>query len=200
VGVATGAPFAGPLSETAGRNPTYLISTFIYLCFVLGSAKASTFGRRIACRYLVGLFSSATLATNGSSVRDQFRDVKRALVFPIIAWVNVIGALLPVMFTLENMVADLLCDPRSLLRPDSKWLDGGQLQHRLAMARLDNADHLRRGFPGGARVSTGDPSAASSGLEGKGASSCNRRLSVHVDTREERDLCQPVEAQCDTWC
>jgi hypothetical protein len=97
VGVATGAPFAGPLSETAGRNPTYLISTFIYLCFVLGSAKASTFGRRIACRYLVGLFSSATLATNGSSVRDQFRDVKRALVFPIIAWVNVIGALLPVM-------------------------------------------------------------------------------------------------------
>jgi MFS family permease len=41
MGVATGAPFAGPLSETAGRNPTYLISTFRYLCFVLGSAMAT---------------------------------------------------------------------------------------------------------------------------------------------------------------
>lgn len=91
MGVATGAPFAGPLSETSGRNPTYLISTFCYLCFILGSAKASTFGGRVVCRYFVGLFSSATLATNGSSVRDQFRDVKRAFVFPIIAWVNVIG-------------------------------------------------------------------------------------------------------------
>ncbi|KAM0262616.1 hypothetical protein ACHAQJ_001661 [Trichoderma viride] len=90
-GVATGAPFAGPLSETAGRNPTYLLSTFCYLCFVLGTATASTFGGRITCRYFVGLFSSATLAINGSSVRDQFRDVKRSLIFPLIAWVNVVG-------------------------------------------------------------------------------------------------------------
>ncbi|KAL6689835.1 MFS general substrate transporter [Trichoderma pleuroticola] len=90
-GVGMGAPFAGPLSETVGRNPVYLLATFCYLFFVLGSAKATTFGGRITCRYFVGLFSSATLSINGSSVRDQFRDVKRAFVFPIIAWVNVIG-------------------------------------------------------------------------------------------------------------
>ncbi|KAK0759377.1 hypothetical protein N5P37_007565 [Trichoderma harzianum] len=90
-GVGTGAPFAGPLSETVGRNPVYLLATFCYLFFVLGSAKATTFGGRITCRYFVGLFASATLSINGSSVRDQFRDVKRAFVFPIIAWVNVIG-------------------------------------------------------------------------------------------------------------
>lgn len=90
-GVGTGAPFAGPLSETVGRNPVYLLATFCYLFFVLGSAKATTFGGRITCRYFVGLFASATLSINGSSVRDQFRDVKRAFVFPVIAWVNVIG-------------------------------------------------------------------------------------------------------------
>ncbi|KAL7940069.1 MFS general substrate transporter [Trichoderma barbatum] len=90
-GVGIGAPFAGPLSETVGRNPVYLSATFCYLFFVLGSAMATTFAGRIACRFFVGLFSSATLSINGSSVRDQFRDVKRAFVFPIIAWVNVIG-------------------------------------------------------------------------------------------------------------
>lgn len=90
-GIGTGAPFTGPLSETVGRNPMYLGATFCYLFFVFGSAMATTFGGRITCRYFVGLFSSATLGINGSSVRDQFRDVKRAFVFPIIAWVNVIG-------------------------------------------------------------------------------------------------------------
>ncbi|PTB62736.1 MFS general substrate transporter [Trichoderma citrinoviride] len=90
-GVGIGSQFAGPLSETVGRNPVYLSATFCYLFFVLGSAKAATFGGRITCRLFVGLFSSATLSINGSSVRDQFRDVKRAFVFPIIAWVNVIG-------------------------------------------------------------------------------------------------------------
>jgi hypothetical protein len=41
----------------------------------------------------VGLFASATLAINGSSVGDQFRPVKRTFVFPIVAWANVAGKL-----------------------------------------------------------------------------------------------------------
>ncbi|OTB04269.1 hypothetical protein M426DRAFT_165762 [Hypoxylon sp. CI-4A] len=88
-GIGSGAFFAGPLSETVGRNPTYLVSTFCYLFFVLGSALTPTFGGQVVCRFLVGLFSSATLSINGSSVRDQFRPVKRAWAFPIIAWANV---------------------------------------------------------------------------------------------------------------
>ncbi|KAK3377377.1 major facilitator superfamily domain-containing protein [Lasiosphaeria ovina] len=89
-GIGTGALVAGPVSETAGRNPTYLVSTFCYLWFVLGAALATTsFGARIACRFGVGLFASATLSINGSSVRDQFRPVKRSFVFPVIAWANV---------------------------------------------------------------------------------------------------------------
>ncbi|KAF7560169.1 hypothetical protein G7046_g3973 [Stylonectria norvegica] len=88
-GVGTGALFVGSLSETVGRNPTYLVSTFFYLCFVLGCALTPTFAGQVVCRYFVGLTSSATLAINGSSVRDQFRPVKRAFVFPVIAWANV---------------------------------------------------------------------------------------------------------------
>jgi MFS transporter, DHA1 family, multidrug resistance protein len=90
-GIGSGCLFVGPLSETVGRNPTYLVATFFYLVFVLGSALTPTFGGQVVCRYLVGLFASATLAINGSSVRDQFRPVKRAFVFPVIAWANVAG-------------------------------------------------------------------------------------------------------------
>ncbi|KAM0426498.1 hypothetical protein ACHAPT_008189 [Fusarium lateritium] len=88
-GVGTGALFAGPISESVGRNPTYLVATFCYLCFVLGSALTPTFGGQVACRYFVGLSASATLTINGASVNDQFRPVKRALVFPLVAWANV---------------------------------------------------------------------------------------------------------------
>jgi MFS transporter, DHA1 family, multidrug resistance protein len=90
-GIGSGSLFVGPLSETVGRNPTYLVATFFYLAFVLGSALTPTFGGQVVCRFLVGLFASATLAINGSSVRDQFRPVKRAFVFPVIAWANVAG-------------------------------------------------------------------------------------------------------------
>ncbi|KAI9170743.1 putative efflux pump kojT [Paramyrothecium foliicola] len=93
-GVGSGALLAGPLSETVGRNPTYLVATGCYLCFVLGTALTPTFGGQVVCRYFVGFFSSATLAINGSSVRDQFRSVKRALVYPVIAWANVAAPML----------------------------------------------------------------------------------------------------------
>ncbi|KAK6331281.1 hypothetical protein TWF730_004368 [Orbilia blumenaviensis] len=89
-GIGTGCLFVGPLSETVGRNPIYLISTFFYLLFVLGTALTKSFGGQIVCRYFVGLFASGTLGINGASVRDQFRPVKRAFVFPVIAWANVV--------------------------------------------------------------------------------------------------------------
>ncbi|KAK3385673.1 major facilitator superfamily domain-containing protein [Podospora didyma] len=88
-GIGAGSLVAGPASETVGRNPVYLASTFCYLFFVLGAALAPTFGGRVVCRFFIGLFASATLSINGSSVRDQFRPVKRAFVFPVIAWANV---------------------------------------------------------------------------------------------------------------
>lgn len=90
-GIGCGCLFVGPISETVGRNPTYLVSMFCYLFFVLGTAMTPTFGGQVVCRFFVGLFASATLGINGSSVGDQYRPVKRAFVYPIIAWANVAG-------------------------------------------------------------------------------------------------------------
>ncbi|KAK3900105.1 major facilitator superfamily domain-containing protein [Staphylotrichum tortipilum] len=77
------------ICHSVGRNPTYLVPSFCFLLFVLGAALAPTFGGRLACRFFMGLFASSTLTINGSSVKDQFRSVKRAFVFPVLAWVNV---------------------------------------------------------------------------------------------------------------
>ncbi|EHY60778.1 MFS-type transporter kojT [Exophiala dermatitidis] len=88
-GIGSGCLIVGPLSETVGRNPTYLVSSLCYMFFVLGSALVHKFGGQVVCRYFVGLFASATLGINGASVGDQFRAVKRSFVFPVIAWANV---------------------------------------------------------------------------------------------------------------
>lgn len=90
-GLANGSLLAGPVSQTVGRNPTYLVAASCSLCFVVGAALAPNFGGRIVCRFFIGFFASATLTINGSSVRDMFRPVKRAFVFPMIAWANVAG-------------------------------------------------------------------------------------------------------------
>jgi hypothetical protein len=92
-GIGTGALFAGPASETYGRTLAYIVPTFCYLFFVLGAALTPTFGGQVVCRYFVGLFSSATMSINGSSVRDQFHLIRRSFVFPLIAWANVVGGL-----------------------------------------------------------------------------------------------------------
>jgi DHA1 family multidrug resistance protein-like MFS transporter len=90
-GIGCGSLFMGPLSEKFGRNLVYLNFSLCYLLFVFGCAITPTFGGQLACRYFAGLSASGTLAMNRASVQDQFRPVKRAFVFPIIAWTNVAG-------------------------------------------------------------------------------------------------------------
>lgn len=90
-GIGAGSMFAGPLSETFGRNPAYLGGTFAFMLFQLGCTQVTNLRGQIICRFFIGVSCSATLAINGGSVRDQFRSVKRSFVFPVIAWVNVAG-------------------------------------------------------------------------------------------------------------
>ncbi|KAF2085505.1 MFS general substrate transporter [Saccharata proteae CBS 121410] len=89
IGVGFGAFFAGPLSEAFGRNPVYIIATFIYMLFVAGTGVVDTYGGQITCRFFVGLFASATLTINGGSINDQFSPLERSYVFPILALANI---------------------------------------------------------------------------------------------------------------
>jgi MFS transporter, DHA1 family, multidrug resistance protein len=84
-GTATGAIFAGPISETVGRNPFYLGSRVLHLTFIHGSALAPNLTTQLVCRFLAGLGASIILAIHGASIADIFGPEGRSLTFPPVA-------------------------------------------------------------------------------------------------------------------
>jgi MFS family permease len=176
-GVGAGSLFIGPLSETVGRNPTYLVSTLIYMLFVLGSALTPSFGGQIICRFFVGLFSSATLAVNGSSVRDQFRPVKRAFVFPVIAWANVAGKghSVPSLFSSLTFVRGYSASHSTY----TSWLDSIEYSSRLALDGMDDIGHFWGCIHYSALLLARDISSNPPRLESKASPSCDRRFAIY---------------------
>ncbi|KAF7192809.1 putative efflux pump kojT [Pseudocercospora fuligena] len=94
VGLALGALFAGPLSETFGRNPVYLFSTFGVLSFTLGSALSRNFGSELVTRFLGGLCASPTLSVYGGTLADLFSDEERKARWPLFALSPLLGPVL----------------------------------------------------------------------------------------------------------
>ncbi|KAG9566916.1 MFS general substrate transporter, partial [Aureobasidium melanogenum] len=85
LGISLGSLIVGPLSEELGRNPVYLVPSFLYLCFLLGDALSPNFGAQIAFRFLSGLASSSTLSIYGGSLADLYTTEERNKVWPVFA-------------------------------------------------------------------------------------------------------------------
>lgn len=141
-GIGVGSLFAGPLSNSTGRNPTYMAMSFLYLCWVLGTALVQSFAGYLILRFLVGLSASAVLAVNGASIRDMYRSNGRQWVFPLIAWANTIG-----MCPLSPLDVLWLISIRA--RPFAyRWrCPRVKLHHNMAMESMDHIDRRRRCFP-----------------------------------------------------
>ncbi|TKA46787.1 hypothetical protein B0A54_03743 [Friedmanniomyces endolithicus] len=98
VGFGAGALFAGPISETVGRNPVYIVTLAIFMCFVLGSALAPNIETQLTMRFFAGLFGSTPLTCAGGSISDLWSPLERVFSFAIFANAAFIGPLLgPVM-------------------------------------------------------------------------------------------------------
>ncbi|TKA76488.1 hypothetical protein B0A55_02877 [Friedmanniomyces simplex] len=98
IGFGAGALFAGPVSETVGRNPVYIVTLAIYMCFVLGSALAPNIGTQLTMRFFAGLFGSTPLTCAGGSISDLWSPLERVFAFPVFANAAFTGPLLgPVM-------------------------------------------------------------------------------------------------------
>jgi hypothetical protein len=97
-GIAFGALFAGPISETVGRSPLYVASRFLHLIWLIGVAVAPNFGAQCAFRFLAGLAASQLVAVQGASIADLFGPVHRTLVWPVCAMASFSGtALSPIV-------------------------------------------------------------------------------------------------------
>ncbi|KAH0396789.1 synaptic vesicle transporter, partial [Aureobasidium melanogenum] len=82
IGFAVGSQFAGPFSETFGRNIIYIVTMFIYMLFLLGCALAPNFGGHITLRFFAGLFGSTPLTVAGGTIADLWNPLEKTFGFP----------------------------------------------------------------------------------------------------------------------
>ncbi|GAB7348615.1 hypothetical protein MBLNU459_g6992t1 [Dothideomycetes sp. NU459] len=93
IGFAVGSQFAGPFSETLGRNIIYIVTMFIYMLFLMACALAPTFGGHITLRFLAGFFGSTPLTVGGGTIADLWNPLEKTFGFPIYAFVGFSGPL-----------------------------------------------------------------------------------------------------------
>jgi MFS family permease len=82
---------AGPLSEIAGRNPVYIASFLVFMCFTAGAALLSNFGSQLAFRFLAGLFGSTLMVCAGSTLSDLWTPFEQIYIFAIYATGGFLG-------------------------------------------------------------------------------------------------------------
>lgn len=98
IGFGAGALFAGPISETVGRNPVYIVTITLYMIFIMASGLAPNIGAQLAFRFLAGFFGSTPLTCAGGSLSDIWSPIERTYTFPVFANAAFLGPILgPVM-------------------------------------------------------------------------------------------------------
>ncbi|KAI9879166.1 MAG: hypothetical protein M1830_009365 [Pleopsidium flavum] len=91
IGFGSGALFAGPISETIGRNPVYIATLSLYMIFIMASALAPNIGAQLAFRFLAGFFGSTPLTCAGGSISDLWSPMERVYAFPVFATAAFMG-------------------------------------------------------------------------------------------------------------
>jgi multidrug resistance protein len=91
IGFGVGALFAGPISETIGRNPVYIATLSLYMIFVMASALAPNIGAQIAFRFIAGCFAATPLTCAGGSISDLWSPMERVYAFPVFANAALMG-------------------------------------------------------------------------------------------------------------
>lgn len=77
IGFGVGALFAGPISETVGRNPVYIATLSLYMIFIMASGLAPNIGAQLAFRFIAGCFAATPLTCAGGSISDLWGPMER---------------------------------------------------------------------------------------------------------------------------
>ncbi|TBU37202.1 MFS general substrate transporter [Dichomitus squalens] len=62
----------GPLSESVGRKPVFVVTFFVYTGFQVGCALSQTTAQILVFRFLSGTFAAAPLANSGAVISDMW--------------------------------------------------------------------------------------------------------------------------------
>lgn len=93
-GFALGSQFAGPFSETLGRNVIYISTMLIYMLFLMGCGLAPSFGAHIVLRFFAGVFASSPLTVAGGTIADLWNALEKTWAFSLYAALGFSGPLL----------------------------------------------------------------------------------------------------------
>lgn len=94
IGFGVGALFAGPFSETVGRNPVYIVTMILYMIFIMASGLSPNIGAQLAFRFIAGCFAATPLVCAGGTISDIWSPMERVYTFPIFAVSAFAGPLL----------------------------------------------------------------------------------------------------------
>ncbi|KAI9656528.1 MAG: hypothetical protein M1821_004735 [Bathelium mastoideum] len=90
-GFGTGGLLSGPISETIGRNPIYIITLTVYCVFICAAAVSPNIGAQLAFRFLAGFFGATPLTLCGGSISDIWTPLERSYSFPFFANAPLLG-------------------------------------------------------------------------------------------------------------
>lgn len=91
MGLGAGALFAGPVSETIGRNPVYIATLSIFMVCILASGFSPNIESQSLFRFIAGCFASTPLTCAGGSISDLWSSTERIWTFPIFAGAAFMG-------------------------------------------------------------------------------------------------------------
>lgn len=83
VGFGIGSLFSGPFSETAGRNPVYLISLACLMVSLAVCGAAPDVETQLVFRFFAGLFGCVSITTGGGTLADLWAPIERGAVFTV---------------------------------------------------------------------------------------------------------------------
>jgi multidrug resistance protein len=91
LGYAIGPLFLGPLSELYGRYPVTIISTWIFVAWIMGSALAPSMTSLIIMRLLAGIGGAGVMTIGPAIVADMYPVEKRASSTALIVMAQSVG-------------------------------------------------------------------------------------------------------------
>ena len=73
IGIGVGSLFAGPFSETFGRNIVYFCALVVAMLFIMAKALAPNYGAAVAFRFICALFAAAPMTVAGGTIGDVWQ-------------------------------------------------------------------------------------------------------------------------------
>jgi MFS family permease len=85
VGFGFGGLFAGPISETVGRNPVYIVTLLVYMIWIMAAGLAPNIGSQLVFRFFADFFGATPLTYASGSISDLWDPMERVYAFPVFA-------------------------------------------------------------------------------------------------------------------